>query len=94
MKHIPLEEDIPFLFSSWRKIDELYGKYAKSVGLTSLGLLILDTIYTMPENYTQKEICEKTNLPKQTVNVIIKTLWKEGYIELKEIDTEEIKRFN
>lgn len=88
MECMSLEEEISFLFSSWRIIDELYYEYAKSVGLTSLGLLILDTIYAMPENCTQKELCEKTNLPKQTVNVIIKSLWKQGYIELKEIDTD------
>lgn len=88
MSYLSLDKQTSLLFDSLRTVDELYGRYAKSVGLTSLGLIVLDIIYNMSNNCTQKVICEKTNLPKQTVNAIIRSFWEEGYIELKEIDTD------
>lgn len=36
------------------------------------------------ENCTQKQICEKTLLPKQTVNNVVTAFYKSGYIELRE----------
>lgn len=88
MKRLSIEEQTSMLISSWRAIDELYVQYAKSVGLTYLGLIVLETIYNMPKVCTQKEICEKTNLPKQTVNVIIRTFWEQGFLELHEIQSD------
>lgn len=88
MSNLFIGKETSLLFNSWHAVDELYVKYAKSVGLTYLGLVILDTIYNMPNNCTQKAICEKTDLPKQSVNAIIRSFLNEGYIELKEIDTD------
>lgn len=76
------------LIESWRSIDKLYEQYAKSQGLTYLGLSVLDIICTTPEVCTQKLICEQLFLPKQNVNLIIKSLWEQGYLEMREITSD------
>lgn len=60
-----------------------YEEYAKSVGLSYTSLLILNMIYDY-KNCTQKQICEKCFIPKQSVNTFITDLYKKNYIELKE----------
>jgi DNA-binding MarR family transcriptional regulator len=75
-------------YESSRSIDKLYNQYAKSEGMTFLGYLILDIICSTPENCTQKLICEQTLLPKQTVNTIIRSFWEQGYVEMREIDSD------
>lgn len=70
------------------KVEKHYETYAKSVGLTYPGLAVLRIIYETPENCTQKFICEQTLYPKQSVNLIIRSFWKQGYIEMKEIDSD------
>lgn len=87
MSHLTMQEQISLFFNSWRSIDKLYDEYAKSIGLTYLGLNVLNVIYETG-TCMQKTICEKTRLPKQSVNVIIRSLWKQGYIEMKELDTD------
>ena len=47
-------------------------------------LLVLNVLYYAPSSMTQKEICQKTFNSKQTVNLIIKNLLKDGYITLEE----------
>ena len=38
----------------------------------------------MPEECTQKLICELIHYPKQSVNLVIKSFWESGYVELRE----------
>ena len=68
----------------WHKINNLYDSYAKSVGLNFTTILVLQLLFDSDEVYTQKELCEKLDLPKQLINSIMKTFWEQGYIELKE----------
>ena len=60
-----------------------YEEYAKSVGLSYTGLAILCAVYDM-ENCTQKMICEKCFLPKQSVNSVITMFYKQGWVTLEE----------
>ena len=62
----------------------LYDEYAKRHGLLMKTLLVLNVLYYAPSSMTQKEICQKTFNSKQTVNLIIKNLLKDGYITLEE----------
>ncbi len=62
----------------------LYDEYAKRNGLLMNTLLVLNVLYYAKEGMTQKEICQRTFNSKQTVNLIIKNLLKDGYVELKE----------
>ena len=70
--------------SAWQSISTVYEDYARKAGISYNSLYILNAIlYT--ENCTQKQICEKTLLPKQTVNNVVTGFFKNGYIELREL---------
>ena len=57
--------------------DAVYEEYAKSVGLSYTGLIILYEIYEI-ENCTQKKLCEYCFIPKQTVNAVVTSFYKNG----------------
>lgn len=61
-----------------------YAEYAKSKGLSHTSLSIMDMLYRMP-NCTQKEIADNCFLPKQTVNAVITTFLKNGWVTLEEV---------
>lgn len=61
-----------------------YEEYAKSVGFSYTSLSILSAIYEK-ENCTQKELAEKCFLPKQTVNAVITSFFKKGWVKLEEL---------
>lgn len=69
--------------NAWQGLSVIYDDYARKSGISYNSLYILNAIlYT--ENCTQKLICEKTLLPKQTVNNVITKFLKNGYIKLQE----------
>ena len=61
-----------------------YEEYAKSVGLSFTSLSILCAIYRT-EQCTQKLLCERCFLPKQTVNAAVTAFYKKGWIRLEEL---------
>ncbi len=70
--------------NAWQSLSIIYEDYARKVGVSYNSLYILNAIQEN-ENCTQKQICEKTLLPKQTVNNVITSFYKKGYIELIEL---------
>ena len=70
--------------NAWQSISIIYEDYARKSGISYNSLYILNAILNT-ENCTQKLICEKTLLPKQTVNNVITKFLKSGYIELQEL---------
>ena len=64
--------------------DASYADYAKSVGLSFTSLAILSGIYRT-EKCTQKLLAEQCFLPKQTVNAVITSFYKKGWVELREL---------
>ncbi len=71
-----------------QSIDRAYEEFAKAKGMSYISMTILDELYDHPESCTQKQICEETHYPKQTVNLTIKAFWESGYVELREIPTD------
>ena len=67
-----------------QSLSRIYEDYARKCGISYNSLYILSAIQ-QTENCTQKFICEKTLLPKQTVNNVISAFYKSGYIELLEL---------
>lgn len=61
-----------------------YEEYAKSVGLSYTSLSVLSAIYSSP-GCTQKELAESCFLPKQTVNAVITSFLKNGWVKLEEM---------
>ena len=61
-----------------------YAEYAKSVGFSYPSLSLLEAIYEEP-NCTQKQLAEICFLPKQTVNAVITSFLKKGWVTLEEL---------
>lgn len=78
-----LESKSKAFCSAWQSLSTIYEDYARKSGVSYNSLYILNAICST-ENCTQKQICEKTLLPKQTVNNVITAFFKSGYIELRE----------
>lgn len=79
-----LQEQTRQFCREWQGLERIYEDYAKSVNIPYTTLYILDQITQMPD-CTQKDICEKTLLPRQTVNSVITGLYKQDLIELREV---------
>ena len=69
---------------AWHRIENLYDVYAKSQGMNFTAILVLEYLSSPGEIYTQKALCEKLSLPKQTVNVIVNSFREQGYVQLTE----------
>lgn len=79
-----IESKTRIFCNAWQSLNTIYEDYARKSGISYNSLYILNAIlYT--ENCTQKLICDKTLLPKQTVNNVITSFLKSGYIELREL---------
>ncbi len=70
------------------RIDGFYAEYAKESGVKENLLWIL---YALNDgnSHSQKEICDSWDLPRTTVNTIIKELENDGYINLIQIKGEK-----
>ncbi len=78
-----LDSQMGVFFDLIQGLDRLYGEYARKNGLTYMSLLVLEAINDNP-GCTQMKICEETNYPKQTVNMIVKSFLSKGWVELVE----------
>lgn len=85
MEKIQRKEHAAHFIRSIYALDRLYDAYAKSVGLTNMGLLVLHAIKQTDGVFTQKELCEVTGLPKQSIHLVIRSLLQNGYIEMREV---------
>lgn len=80
-----MKQYIDIFSEKWMSIERLSEEYARVAGLTSMSLTVLEMIYDHSQNCTQKLICEQSQYSKQSVNMIIKSFWEQGYIELSEM---------
>ena len=69
-------------------LETIYDDYARTVGISDTTLFVLYLIRQY-EECTQKIICEKTMLPKQTVNNVIKKLIEQGHVRLEPLRTNQ-----
>lgn len=66
----------------YRELDNIYGSYATSRGISSTTLWLLYSIYTYKGHYTQRELCDELSYPPQTINSALKNMEKNGFVEL------------
>ena len=66
----------------WNKLNLIYEEFARQRGITYTHLYIWNAICREAE-CTQKKICMRTQLPKQTVNTIVRSFEKEGLVRLE-----------
>lgn len=85
---IEIKKQIKSYYDYWFSINALYEKWAKKYGLTSNSLFVIYTINEYAGQCNQKFMCEKLLLPKQTVNTILDSIEKKGYIR-KVIDEKD-----
>lgn len=69
---------------AWQTLGMIYEDYARKSGVSYNSLYILSAI-SQSESCTQKQICERTLLPKQTVNNIVTAFYRSGYIGFCEL---------
>ena len=74
-------------------IGAIYEKLAKMHGLTSSSLFVLHMIQEYPDQCTQRFICEKLLYPKQTVNTILDSFEKKGYLSKKVADYDKRNKY-
>lgn len=75
-----IKEALNSYYEVYFSIGAIYEKLAKMHGLTSSSLFVLYMIQEYPDQCTQRFICEKLLYPKQTVNTILDSFEKKGYI--------------
>lgn len=63
----------------------LYDEYAKQHGMKMKSLLVVNVLFYAKDGMTQTEICKRTFQSKQTVNLIIKHLLADNYVEVSEM---------
>lgn len=68
-------------------LNRVYEDYARRVEIPYTTLEILNYI-TQIEECTQKVLCECTFLPKQTVNNVVTSFYKQGIVELRELPSD------
>ncbi len=66
----------------WRETNALYADWARSRGLSYYELLVILSLTGAGSCCTQKEICRTWQLPKQTVNTILRSLTERALVEL------------
>ncbi len=72
------------LHHCWQQMDQVYEDHARSCCLSYASLDVLAVISGRP-CCTQKDIGQRTHLPKQTVNSIVSAFYREGLVELCEL---------
>lgn len=79
-----IEEQVRQFCDAWQELNMIYEDYARSIDVPYTSLYILSLI-TRIDGCTQKTICEKTFLPRQTVNTVITGFYKKQWITLHEL---------
>ena len=69
---------------AFQKMDRAYERYARACGMTYSSLALLQLIWER-QPCTQKQLCELTMLPKQTINTIVMSFYKQGLLEMLEL---------
>lgn len=74
----------------WRECNAMYEEWAGRRGFSYSELLVILALDGAEEACTQKDICAYLQMPKQTVNSILKILVERGWVTLN--PTEEDRR--
>ncbi len=82
-----IDKQLDVFFYSWQQLDAQYTEFAKTKGISYTGLIVMTYIYRETQGKcTQKYLCEKTLMPKQTINSVINGFVKKGLVVLREME--------
>ncbi len=76
-------------YSVWQEFNYVYEDWAKAHGVSVNSLLVLSAIHEGTEDCTQKKICLRWRIPKQTVNAVLKDYERKGFVELFPMQEDE-----
>ena len=79
MKELDRPKNLKRFYLSWQRLNHVYEEYAKEHDLTYISMFVLQLI---DDGTTQKELCDALYFPKQTVNKVIFSFEKKGYVTL------------
>lgn len=79
MKELDRPKNLKRFYLAWQRLNHMYEEFAKKHDLTYISMFILQLI---DDGTTQKELCDTLYFPKQTVNKVILSFEKKGYITL------------
>lgn len=80
--NLPINASLQEYNRIYKEINKIYREAAQKLGLSNSAFDIFYTICEYEDGCQQKDICEATFLPKQTVHSAIHNLEKEGLIVL------------
>lgn len=78
-----MTDELKEYYRSYFEIGYVYDQWAQFNNITSNTLFVIYILFEFPDLCTQRFICNKLFLPKQTVNSILDTLENKGYISKK-----------
>ena len=81
MKELKRPKNLKRFYLAWQRLNHVYEEYAKEHDLTYISLFVLQLL---DDGTTQKELCDTLYFPKQTVNKVILSFEKKGYVTLVE----------
>lgn len=67
---------------AYKEMEEIYHNYAKAHGLSDCAFWVLYSMWENEDIYPQRRLCEEWFYTPQTVNSALKSLEKQGLIEL------------
>lgn len=76
--------DLRMFFNHWHEYGDIYEEYAKKIGISSSTLDVLFVLNEEPAECTQKNLCNETFLPKQTINSVVTSLLHQGLVVMTE----------
>ena len=76
----PLDREIDRYYESWFGINAAYDKWAAQNGIATNALYVLLALSEQKEPLTQRAICMRTQLSKQSVSGVIEGFVKKGYV--------------
>lgn len=72
-------------YALWKECNDVYEEWARAQGLSVNSLWVLYSCYDDSKLCTQKTISQTWNIPKQTVNTILKDFSERGLVEMTSI---------
>lgn len=80
-----IKEQIDIINQKIKEMNSLYHIAAGKSGIADGEICIWSTLLSAEEDYSQQDLCELLSLPKQTVNSLISSLSKKGYVFLEHV---------
>lgn len=88
MKNASKNEELKHIAREFNRIDkeldDLYHEIALKIGISDSALVILYFLEDLGDGCTQRDICDRAFISKQTTHSSIRRLEEEGYLYLKQ----------